>query len=82
MVRLIQRHFEVKLSLDVFQTYSSKNIIPYSAFVCPILKTKLALFRDTDQKRIPQKSPQRRFAPEVGPMEAYGGLQGVYGSLR
>ena len=36
MVRLIQWHSEVKLSLDVFQTYSSKNMFRYSAFVCPI----------------------------------------------
>ena len=43
MVRLIQWHSEVKLSLDVFQTYSSKNVIPYSACMCPILITKLAL---------------------------------------
>ena len=46
MVRLIQWHSEVKLSLDVFQTYSSKNIIHYSAFVRPILLAKLALFVD------------------------------------
>ena len=57
IVRLIQWHSEVKLSLDVFQTYSSKNLIPYSAFVCPTLMTKLcgspALFRDTERKRKP-----------------------------
>ena len=55
MVRLIQWHSEVKLSLDVFQTYYSKNVIPYSAFVCPILITKLALFRDTERKRKPER---------------------------
>ena len=43
-VRLIQWHSEVKLSLDVFQTYSAKNILHYSAFVWPILIAKLALF--------------------------------------
>ena len=44
-----------------FQTDSSQNIVPYSAFVCPILKTKLALFRDTDRKRKPerQRKPRR-----------------------
>ena len=54
MVRLIQWHSEAKLSLDDFQTYPSKNAIPYSAFVCPILITVLALFRGTEQKRKPE----------------------------
>ena len=46
LVKLIQWHSEVKLSLYVFQTDSSKNIIHYSAFVCPILIATLALFVD------------------------------------
>ena len=59
MVRLIQWHSVVKLSLDVFQAYSSKNIIRYSAFVRPISLTKLcgspALFRDMERKRKPER---------------------------
>ena len=56
MVRLIQWRSEVQLSLNVFQSYSSKNVIPYSAFVCPILLTKLALFYDTEPKRKPGRA--------------------------
>ena len=64
MVRLIQWHSVVKLSLDVFQTYSSKAVIPYSAFVRPISITKLALFRDMDRKRKPWKrKPERQRQP-------------------
>ena len=61
-----------------------KNVIPYSAFVCPILGTMLALFRDTERKRKPgralvgrvrrESSPARVVDREFGSLPNRGGL--------